>query len=204
MARKKKTTISGPLGVIRNRIKELRIVKAGELSANPKNWRIHPSSQREALKGILTEIGYASALLARETEDGTLELIDGHLRAETTPDQDVPVLILDVSAEEANKLLTVLDPLSAMAEANKEALGQLLLESQTESEGLQAMLDEMAKQAGIDVFGSGAGGGDGEGAEDQPVDDSWSVVVACEDEGDQKTLYERLTAEGRKCRPLTM
>jgi hypothetical protein len=200
MARKKKTTISGPLGVIRNRIKELRIVKAGELSANPKNWRIHPSSQREALKGILTEIGYASALLARETEDGTLELIDGHLRAETTPDQDVPVLILDVSAEEANKLLTVLDPLSAMAEANKEALGQLLLESQTESEGLQAMLDEMAKQAGIDVFGSGAG----EGAEDQPVDDSWSVVVACEDEGDQKTLYERLTAEGRKCRPLTM
>ena len=75
---------------IQNRIKELRTVPAKELQENPRNWRAHPSSQRAAMRGILDEIGYAGALIARETDDG-LELIDGHLRKEVTPDQEVPV-----------------------------------------------------------------------------------------------------------------
>ena len=39
-------------------------------------------------------------------------LIDGHLRAETAPDMMVPVLVLDVTEEEADKLLLTLDPLA--------------------------------------------------------------------------------------------
>ncbi len=97
---------------IRDRIKELRRVKASELFASPRNWRTHPQAQQDALRGVLAEVGYADALLARELPDGGLELIDGHLRAETTPDQEVPVLVLDVDQDEANKLLTVLDPLA--------------------------------------------------------------------------------------------
>ena len=58
-----------------------------------------------ALRALLTEIGYADALIARELPDGQLQLIDGHLRAETTPDEQVPVLVLDVTEEEADKLL---------------------------------------------------------------------------------------------------
>ena len=204
MSKKKPSSTPKPLGTIRDRIKEFRRVKASELLANPRNWRTHPKAQQEALRGILAEVGYAGALLARELPDGTLELIDGHLRVETTPDQQVPVLILDVDQDEANKLLTVLDPLGAMAEANKEALGQLLLEAQTDDPGLQAMLDDMAKEAGIDIFGAGAGSGEGDGAEDQPVDDSWNLVVVCKDEADQQALCERLTKEGRQCRPLTL
>jgi hypothetical protein len=42
---------------------------------------------------------------ARELPDGRLQLIDGHLRAETTLDDVVPVLVLDVIEEEADKLL---------------------------------------------------------------------------------------------------
>ena len=129
---------------IRDRIKELRRVKASELFASPRNWRTHPQAQQDALRGVLAEVGYADALLARELPDGGLELIDGHLRAETTPDQEVPVLVLDVDQDEANKLLTVLDPLASMAEANKDALGQLLLEIDTESDGVQTMLEEWA------------------------------------------------------------
>ena len=85
---------------IRDRIKELRRVRASELLPHPQNWRTHPDNQRAALRGILVEIGYADALLVRETSDG-LQIIDGHLRAEITPDQKVPVLILDVTEEEA-------------------------------------------------------------------------------------------------------
>jgi hypothetical protein len=125
----------------RDRIRELRRVRAGDLAANPRNWRTHPKAQVEALKGVLDEIGYADAILARELPDGTLEIIDGHLRAETTPDQEVPVLVLDLNEDEAKTLLTVLDPLAAMAEPDETALGSLLAEIDTESEALREMLD---------------------------------------------------------------
>lgn len=133
---------------IRDRIKELRRVKASTLKPSPRNWRTHPQAQQDALRGILAEVGYADALLARETPDGTLELIDGHLRKELDPEQIVPVLVLDLDQDEANKLLTVLDPLAGMAEANEAALQSLLAEIETESEGLQAMLDGMMKGDG--------------------------------------------------------
>ena len=102
---------------IRDRIKELRRVKAGELIPNERNWRRHPKKQQEALQGILAEVGYANALIAYQTKEG-LKLIDGHLRASTTPDTEVPVLILDVTEAEANKLLASLDPMAAMAESD--------------------------------------------------------------------------------------
>ena len=70
---------------IRDRIKELRRVPAKSLLSNPKNWRRHPRAQSEALRALLTDVGYADALLARELADGKLMLIDGHLRKDTTP-----------------------------------------------------------------------------------------------------------------------
>jgi hypothetical protein len=63
---------------------------------------------------VLAEVGYADALLVRELGDGTLELIDGHLRAETTPDAEVPVLIVDLDDAEAAKVLALHDPLAAI------------------------------------------------------------------------------------------
>ncbi len=131
---------------IRDRIKELRRVRAGDLVPNPRNWRSHPQTQQDALRGVLAEIGYADALLVRELPDGRLEIVDGHLRAETTPDEVVPVLVLDVTEEEADKLMLTLDPLAAMAEANKEALGRLLQEIETQSPAVQAMLDNLAAE----------------------------------------------------------
>jgi DNA modification methylase len=133
---------------IRDRIKEFRRVPASELVPNPKNWRTHPKKQQDALRGILSEIGYAGALLARETDQG-LMLIDGHLRAETTPDQEVPCLILDVDEAEANKLLATIDPVGAMAEYDASKLDELLREVDTGSEALQRMLADLATDAGL-------------------------------------------------------
>ena len=70
---------------------------------------------------MLAEVGYADALLARELADGSLMLIDGHLRAETTPDAVVPVLVLDVDEAEADKILLTHDPLAAMATVSRGA-----------------------------------------------------------------------------------
>lgn len=135
---------------IRDRIIELRRVRASELTPNPKNWRTHPQEQQDALRGVLAEVGYVDALLARELEDGSLMLIDGHLRAETTPDEDVPVLILDVTEDEADKILLTFDPLSAMADFDAMQLDGLLQEVETDSEALADLMDSLRSGAGLD------------------------------------------------------
>ena len=131
---------------IRDRIKSLRRVRAGDLIPNPRNWRTHPQEQQDALRGVLAEVGYADALLVREAPEG-LVLIDGHLRAGLDPDAKVPVLVLDVTAEEADKIMLTLDPLAAMAEADQQRLGELLREIETGSDAVQSLLNRLAVEA---------------------------------------------------------
>jgi hypothetical protein len=95
---------------IRDRIKDLRRVRAGDLRPHPKNWRTHPEEQQNALRGLLAEVGYVDALIVRELPDGSLQIVDGHLRAETTPDAQVPVLVVDLDDKEADKVLATFDP----------------------------------------------------------------------------------------------
>jgi hypothetical protein len=137
---------------IKDRIRELRRVKASDLVPNPRNWRVHPKEQTAALKGLLQEIGYAGALLARELPDGKLMLIDGHLRRDTTPTSIVPVLVLDVTEAEADKILLTFDPLSAMAQADKTIIDELLKTVRTESEAVGALLERVAGQEGARAF----------------------------------------------------
>jgi DNA modification methylase len=128
---------------IKDRIKELRRVKASELIPNPKNWRTHPVEQQDALKGVLAEVGYADALIARETPEG-LMLVDGHLRAETTPDSEVPVLVLDINEAEADLMLATLDPLAAMAGRDEERLNELLETVTSDNATVNALLQTLA------------------------------------------------------------
>jgi hypothetical protein len=128
---------------MKDRVKELRRVPASELRANPKNWRRHPPSQEAALRGVLEDIGFADAVIARETPDG-LELIDGHLRQEVMGDQVIPVLIVDVTEEEADKMLLTYDPLAMMAHADQDQLLHLLRDTQFESQAVNAMLEAVA------------------------------------------------------------
>lgn len=106
----------------RSRVKELRHVLARDLVSDEENWRTHPAAQERAMKTVLGNIGYADALLVRELEDGRLKLIDGHMRKSLTPDQEVPVLVLDVDADEARELLLTFDPIGTFADADKEKL----------------------------------------------------------------------------------
>ena len=133
---------------IRDRIVELRRVRADQLLPNPKNWRTHSDAQRDAMRGILAEVGYAGAALAYETKAG-LQLIDGHLRAETTPEALIPVLILDVTEKEAEKILATYDPLAAMAGADATKLAALQARIKTNSDALREMLGAVAVAAGL-------------------------------------------------------
>lgn len=182
---------------IRDRIKEFRRVPAGDLLPNPRNWRTHPTAQRDALKGVLSEVGMADAVLARELPDGSLMLVDGHLRTETAGDALLPVLVLDVNEAEADKLLATFDPLSAMAEIDTERLDELIRDLDTGNDAIRDLLAELAAQAGIVPP-------DEAEAEEQPkLKTGFEIVVTCDNEQQQQQVFDNLTAEGLKCRVLT-
>ena len=191
--------LAAPAPQWRDRIRELRRVPAAALAPHPLNWRMHPTEQRRALAGVLAEIGYADALLARELPDGSLELIDGHLRRELTPDALVPVLVLDVNEREAALLLATLDPLANLAEANAETFSKLLDGVQTAHQDVAAMLSDLAAVHGL-LDGADAD----ESAGELEAPETYLVQAECADEAAQRALYERLQAEGYRCRLLVV
>lgn len=185
---------------IRDRIKELRRVRAADLQPHPKNWRTHPDVQRDALRGVLAEVGYADALLVRELAEGQLQLIDGHLRAETTPDVLVPVLVLDVDAEEADKILLTHDPLAELAEADSQQVAELVDSTEFEHPQVVKMLDELEQKVTGAAWPY-------ESMEDRPeveIPEAFQVVVECADEREQEQIYQRMRGEGYRCRVLTL
>lgn len=166
---------------IRNRILETRLVAPDEVAPNTRNWRTHPQAQRDALRGVLADIGIAAPVIAYHSArvGGGLVLIDGHERM--TVGVPFPCAILDVSDAEADTLLATFDPLGAMAETDGAALDALLRDVSTDSPAVQAMLDELAQAAGIVPGVEVGGGGDEFDAtpEDGPTrcqsGDLWSI-----------------------------
>ncbi|MDR7492179.1 MAG: hypothetical protein QN122_12105 [Armatimonadota bacterium] len=131
--------------MIRDRVKEVRRVRASDLAANPRNWRLHPYAQRAVLAEVLERVGVAGALLAYESQrnGGALTLIDGHARVHEAPEVEWPVVVLDVSDEEADLLLATLDPMVSLAEPQGDKLGELLADIQGGSPGLEDLLQEL-------------------------------------------------------------
>jgi len=145
---------------IRDRIKEMRRVPASSLLPNPKNWRTHPEDQKKALGGILEEVGISGATIVRELPDGSLQIIDGHLRAEVIGDGLVPVLVLDVTEEEADKILLTYDSIGSIAGIDSEKLSSLMSEIDFQSDAITEMLSGLNKEAKTQVSNKPRGGGD--------------------------------------------
>jgi DNA modification methylase len=130
-----------------------------ELAENPANWRTHPEPQISALTDAIAQVGWAGACLYNER---TKRLIDGHARRKVALEQGaekVPVLVGSWTEEQERTILATLDPLSAMAEADKGKLEDLL-KSITADGAVGAMLDELAQRERIDLnpVEPGAGG----------------------------------------------
>jgi DNA modification methylase len=122
----------------------LEWVEAESLDDNPRNWRRHPEKQMAALRDVIAEVGWAGALLYNEA---TGRLLDGHARKKLGG--KVPVLIGSWTEEQERTILTTLDPLAAMAEADGQVLDSLLREVDSDSENIQAMLADLAKEHGL-------------------------------------------------------
>jgi len=130
----KESTQSGKLSNLRNRIKGLLYVPAGELIPNDDNFRGHPEDQRKVLDAAMTTIGIVGACVAYENDQGQLVLIDGHLRREEVDkNQELPVIVLDVNEKEARQVLATYDSVGALATINQDILLELLDEIKSES-----------------------------------------------------------------------
>lgn len=138
----------------KNRIKTFKRVAARDLLSNPKNFRVHGKEQITAVGTVLRDVGFAGAVLARETENG-LMLIDGHLRKGLAGDEKIPVLVLDVTEAEADLILATHDAIGQMADADAEKLNELLAGIETETRELDELLSKFAKEETLDIEGAG-------------------------------------------------
>jgi DNA modification methylase len=153
----------------RSRIVGRADVAPAELTANPKNWRQHPPAQRNALAGLLDQVGWVQDVVVNRR---TGHLVDGHLRvdlARTRGEPTVPVIYVDLDAAEESLVLASLDPLAGMATADPERLAALLGEAAANDAALRAMLEELAVDSGIRPGGR-AGKADPDEAPEAPTE----------------------------------
>jgi hypothetical protein len=185
---------------MKNRIKAHRTVRVRDLVPHELNPRLHSQEQREALEALLGEIGFARSLLVYELPDGRLKLIDGHLRQGTLdPDEEITVEVLDVSDDEARKLLLSIDPLARMAEYDDRALAALRQTVASDNAVLAAFWSSLEEKDAETreqlraVTRRPAG---------KVLPEQYAVIVECGGEAEQKSLLLRFQREGLTCRAL--
>jgi ParB-like chromosome segregation protein Spo0J len=128
-----------------------RIVGSGEealdqIMFNPRNWRIHPLNQQNALKGVLEEVGWVQQVIVNKR---TGNLVDGHLRCQLAAREGaktIPVVYVDVSEEEEALVLATLDPIAAMAATDKQKLDELMHDIQSDDENIQKLMSDIAEK----------------------------------------------------------
>lgn len=170
---------------IKNRIKSLEFIKAKDLVPNVKNWRVHPDDQKDALRGILAQVGMAGAILARRDAEGRLVIIDGHMRAETLPDADLPVLVTDLTEEEADFVLATHDNIGTMAKPDLKKLKDLNKSIVIKNDAVKMMVETAARIVPKDFAPSPAQKG--------PVEHLFTKKVTCEKCGHVMELGKKET-----------
>jgi hypothetical protein len=135
----------------KNRIVGTALVDPRTLVPHEKNWRRHPKHQAAALAGAIDEIGFLKSVTVSQRSG---KVLDGHLRVEEAlrqKQETIPVEYVDLTEEEELIALATIDPLAAMAQAEKETLESLLAAIEVDNEDLDKMLNNLATQNDIAI-----------------------------------------------------
>jgi hypothetical protein len=172
-------------------------IRAADLVSDPVNVKKHPEKQLEQLKGSLAVFGQMSPIIfnARtrvvEKGNGTLAaaLLLGWewvaaLPAEHTEAQAASYAIADNRSAELSKWDD---------EALKARLGDVFTGTGEGKEQLEAMFADLTKQQKL--WEEDQAGGQAQ--------QKFEVVVECQGEEQQKSVYEELRAAGHECRLIT-
>ena len=129
-------------------------VDAAELKAHPDNWRIHPESQKNALRAIIEDIGLVQGVLVSKRSG---RILDGHARVELAVEagEKVPTTYIDVTEDEERKILATFDSSGGMAVSDELALADLVggleLQNADLQNFLRQLVDESAAMAPAEV-----------------------------------------------------
>ena len=135
---------------IRDRIVEFKRLPSTEILDHEGNIHKHPAAQKNAMAGVLQEIGIADVLVTYSSErrGGKLVVIDGHLRKNEF-DAEWPCVITDLTDDEADKLLLSHDAVGRMAIVEEREFNALRNSTEFADKSIEIMLDSIA----LDKFG---------------------------------------------------
>lgn len=186
-----------------NRMLQTGSVPAGQLLANPANFRVHPVEQQTVLATMLERIGFIQSVIVNKRSDPSWErdrgietVIDGHLRVSLAlsrgEETEVPVVWVDLTREEEAAALATFDPIGAMAGTDREKLALLVAELPDDIRDLTDVLRVEAKSVRELVAFQ---------AERASLK-QYVVVVECKNRQAQRRLLDRLIGEGLTCRAM--
>ena len=125
---------------LRNRIVGAGLEAPDQLLSNPRNWRLHPKEQQDALEGVLETVGWTQQVVVNRT---TGFMVDGHLRvalALRRGESEIPVSYVELSEAEEALILATFDPIGAMAVTDEKLLDELVAEIRTDDARVEALL----------------------------------------------------------------
>jgi len=134
----------------KNRIVGTGSINPNKIKTNPLNFRKHPGLQKDAMEGILEEVGWVQNVIVNKT---TGRLIDGHLRhdiAVQNKEPKIPVLYVELSEAEERLILATLDPIAELATKDRKLYEQLTSQIETDNHFLSMLLKRDAPKVSSD------------------------------------------------------
>lgn len=172
-------------------------VPIGELEYDPKNARKHGEKNIAAIRGSLRQYGQRKPIVVQR--DGMIVRAgNGTLQAAVELGwTEIAAVIVDEDDGSAVGFAIADNRTAELASWDDDALEDLLRETAPTDEDMQQMLTDLAEARGLieklqDV------------AEPEIPDDNYQeqfgVIVICDDEAQQKDVFESLTGQGYQCK----
>lgn len=166
-------------------------VPIDSLSSDPANARKHNSRNLDAIAASLRRFGQQKPIVVDSR--GIVRAGNGQLAAAKSLGwTHIDVVRSDLSATELSAFAIADNRTAELAEWDVNTLTQLLADGELGDVGFTPQ--EIEKLAGATANQPVS----------QTVDQTFEVVVECDDENEQKELYERLIGEGYSCRLFTL
>jgi ParB-like chromosome segregation protein Spo0J len=172
---------------------QVKTVKISELKPHPKNPRIHPDSAIEKLERSIKEFGWTNPILV--SADGYV--LAGHARlkaAEKAGISEVPVIYLSLEGVKAEAYMIADNRLQEDTLWDDEVLAELLADISKndidmlltgfEAKEFEKLLNDEIPREDLSVT----------------LNDSYELIVECENESELEALYDKMTGEGYQCR----
>lgn len=139
--------------LIENRIIGSGIEKLDGILFNPKNWRVHPKIQQDAMLEVLKKVGWVQQVIINQN---TGHLVDGHLRCQLAAregETEIPVTYVDLTEEEEELVLATYDPIGSMAKKDTEKFEELMKRVAKTQKDLKehiSNINDVSKVAGVE------------------------------------------------------